>query len=81
MRGHRKINEAAYRKLVARALPRVITSEEENERIIAELEKMDTRGYPLTPEEDELAELMTVLVQHFEEWKYPLGHAKRKRRR
>lgn len=70
-----RINENAYRKLVSRTLPRVITTEKENERIIAELEKMDTRGTPLTPEEEEWAELMTVLVQNFEAIHYPLGHA------
>ena len=69
------INNAAYGKLLARALPRVIKTEEENERIIAELEKLDTRGRPLTPEEENLAELMTLLVRQFEESRYPLGHA------
>ena len=69
------INNAAYGKLLARALPRVIKTEEENERIVAELEKLDTRGGPLTPEEENLAELMTLLVRQFEESRYPLGHA------
>jgi HTH-type transcriptional regulator/antitoxin HigA len=69
------INETAYGKLLARALPRVITSEKENERMIAELEKLDTRGRALTPEEEKLGELMTLLVRQFEESKYPLGHA------
>ena len=73
------INESAYGKLLARALPRVITSEKENERMIAELEKLDTRGRALTPEEEKLAELMTLLVRQFEESKYPLGHAGRLR--
>ena len=69
------INNAAYGKLLARALPRVIKTEEENERIVAELEKLDTRGRPLTPEEENPAELMTLLVRQFEESRYPLGHA------
>ena len=69
------INEAAYGKLLARAVPRVIKTEEENERMVAELEKLDTRGRPLTPEEENLAELMTLLVRQFEESRYPLGHA------
>jgi hypothetical protein len=30
--------------------------------MIAELEKLDTRGRPLTPEEESLAELMTLLM-------------------
>ena len=70
------INKTAYGKLLARALPRVIETEEENEKIIAELEKLDTRGRPLTPEEEKIAELMTLLVLRFEELHYPLGHAK-----
>jgi HTH-type transcriptional regulator/antitoxin HigA len=69
------INEGAYGKLLARALPRVIKTERENERMIAELEKLDTRGRPLTREEESLAELMTLLIREFEESKYPLGHA------
>ena len=69
------INEAAYGKLLARALPRVIKTEAENERMIAELERLDTRDHALTPEEENLAELMTLLVRQFEESKYPLGHA------
>jgi HTH-type transcriptional regulator/antitoxin HigA len=69
------ISERAYGKLLARTLPRGITSEKENERMIAELEKLDTRGRALTPEEEKLAELMTLLVRQFEESKYPLGHA------
>jgi HTH-type transcriptional regulator / antitoxin HigA len=69
------INEAAYGKLLARALPSVIKTERENERMIAELERIDTSGRPLTPEEEKLAELMTLLVRQFEESRYPLGHA------
>jgi HTH-type transcriptional regulator / antitoxin HigA len=70
------INETTYGKLLARALPRVIETKKENERMIAELEKLDTRGRPLTPEEDQLAQLMTVLIKQFEAAHYPLGHAK-----
>jgi HTH-type transcriptional regulator / antitoxin HigA len=48
----------------------------ENEAMIAELEKLDTRGTPLTPEEEKLAQLMTVLIEQFENSRYPLGHAR-----
>jgi HTH-type transcriptional regulator/antitoxin HigA len=70
------INKAAYGKLLARTLPRVIEAEEENETMIAELERLDTRSRPLTPEEQKLAELMTLLVRQFEQSHYALGHAK-----
>ena len=69
------IDEATYGKLLARALPRVIKTEAENRRIIAELERLDIRGRPLTPEEENLADLMTLLIRQFEESRYPLGHA------
>jgi|SRR5712691_2531381 HTH-type transcriptional regulator/antitoxin HigA len=69
------INEAAYGKLLARTLPRVIETEAENKRMIAELEKFDMLARPLTPEEQELTQLMTLLVRQFEEAHYPLGHA------
>ena len=69
------IDEAAYGKLLARTLPRVIETEAENERMIAELEKFDMLARPLTPEEHELTQLMTLLVRQFEEAHYLLGHA------
>lgn len=69
------INETAYAKLLTRALPQVIKNERENERVLTEIEKLDTCGRPLTAEEERLAELMTLLVRQFEESRYPLGHA------
>lgn len=68
-------NETTYGKLLTRTLPRVIQTEKENECMIAELEKLDTRGRPLTAEEERLAELMTLLVREFERVRYPIGHA------
>lgn len=69
------LTESAYGKLLSQARPRVIKTEAENERALAELEALDTLGRPLTREEEELADLLTVLVQQFEEVRYPLGHA------
>ena len=69
------LTEAVYGKLLSRARPRVIKTEAENERALAELEALDTLGRPLTREEQALADLLTVLVQQFEEVRYPLGHA------
>jgi HTH-type transcriptional regulator / antitoxin HigA len=70
-----RINESVYRKLVAWALPQVIETEAECQRIIEELERLDTRGRPLSPEEERLAELLTLLVRQYEEFRYSLGHA------
>jgi HTH-type transcriptional regulator/antitoxin HigA len=69
------LTEAVYGKLLSQARPRVIKTEAENERALAELEALDTLGRPLTREEEALADLLTVLIQQFEEVRYPLGHA------
>lgn len=67
------VDEIAYAWLLAQTLPHVIGSDKENERTIAELERLDSLPCR-TKEEDRLAELLTVLVLHFET-RYHLGHA------
>ena len=69
------LTETAYGALLSQVQPRVIKTEAENERMIAKLEALDTLGRPLTREEVALADLLTVLIQQFEEVHYPLGHA------
>ncbi|HUD98652.1 MAG TPA: hypothetical protein VMR62_03700 [Bryobacteraceae bacterium] len=69
------IDKRTYAKLLTRVLPQIITTEDENQRMIAELEKLDTRGRPLTLEEERLALLMSLLIRQFEESRYALGHA------
>jgi len=56
-----------YAELLTRTLPRVIKSEKENEACIDELERLDTLGRPMTAAEKLYGELMTVLVQRFEQ--------------
>ncbi|MEO8596816.1 MAG: transcriptional regulator [Candidatus Solibacter sp.] len=69
------LTETAYGKLLSAARPRVIKTDAENERAIAKLEALDTLGRKLTGEEAELAELLTLLIQRFEETRYPLSNA------
>jgi HTH-type transcriptional regulator/antitoxin HigA len=71
------LTENIYGKLLAKARPRVITTDGENERALAELEALDdlAEKRPLTPEEEELAELLTVLIERFEDAHYPIGKA------
>jgi HTH-type transcriptional regulator/antitoxin HigA len=64
-----------YGRLLAGTVPRVIRTELDHERLIAELEGLDSLKRPLSREEAELAELLTMLVTKFEEERYPLGHA------
>ncbi|MEK7753167.1 MAG: transcriptional regulator [Acidobacteriota bacterium] len=62
-----------YRRLLARALPTVIKSEDQNSRMLAIVEDLMAKGEDsLTPEEDALLELLVDLVHDFEERRYPL---------
>jgi HTH-type transcriptional regulator/antitoxin HigA len=64
-----------YADLLARALPSVIHSERENERYLAMLEELDEKG-KLSAAEQRLAELLTLLIEDFEEKVYTLKAAK-----
>ena len=64
-----------YATLLARTLPSVIHSEKENERYLAMLEELDQKGSKLTPAEQRLAELLTLLIEDFEEKAYALEPA------
>ena len=65
-----KVDPIRYGTLLARKLPTVIRTEAENERLTAELEDLDRRHADLTPEEREYSELLTVLVEAFEDANY-----------
>jgi HTH-type transcriptional regulator/antitoxin HigA len=67
-----EVDPKRYGRLLARKLPAVIRTEEENERLIAELEDLDARHDELTPEEREYSELVTVLIEAFEDANYAL---------
>jgi HTH-type transcriptional regulator/antitoxin HigA len=67
-----EIDPKRYGRLLARALPAVIRSEEENRRFTAQLPALDDRYVQLSPEERELADLITVLIEAFEEKHYAL---------
>jgi HTH-type transcriptional regulator/antitoxin HigA len=62
-----------YGRLLAKAVPRVIRTEEENERALAIVESLMEQGEKnLTPEEDELLDLLVDLIHDFEEKAYPI---------
>ena len=65
-----------YADLLARTLPAVIHREKENERCIAMLAALDGKGEKLTAAECRLAELLTVLIEDFEEEAYALKPAR-----
>ena len=67
-----ELDPKRYGRLLARKLPAIIRTEEENERPIAELEDLERRHDELSPEEREYSELLTVLIEAFEEANYAL---------
>jgi HTH-type transcriptional regulator / antitoxin HigA len=62
-----------YGKLLAKALPKVIQSEKENDRCMKTLLALEQNT--LTPEEKDLADLLTLLIEDFEERRYQLPKA------
>jgi HTH-type transcriptional regulator / antitoxin HigA len=65
----------AYSKLLARVGPKVIRTEQENEHFIEALRALDERAGRLSKEEKELAELLSLLIEEFEERHYALPKA------
>ena len=62
-----------YGRLLARAVPKVIKTEEENERALAIVESLMEKGEGnMTPEEDALLDLLTGLIHDFEQKAYPI---------
>jgi hypothetical protein len=53
----------------------MIGTEEENERVLAPVERMMAKGDKRSPEEDAILNLLVHLVEQFEEKAYPIGQA------
>ena len=66
------IDVERYGQLLAKTVPRVIMTEEENERALAIVESLMEKGErDMTPEEDALLDLLTNLVRDYEAHAYP----------
>lgn len=69
-----ELDTKTYGQLLRRTLPHVIHTDDECERLTNELLRLGERE-DLTPEENELAELLTVLIDGYEERRYPIPKA------
>ncbi len=65
-----------YSALVSKFPPKVIRTGKENEAYTQILYDLDGRRETLTPAEKELAELLTLLIEDFEEKRYRLQRSK-----
>jgi hypothetical protein len=65
-----EITDSKYAKLLAKSLPRPIHSEAEHNRLVQILLDLDERDN-LSPEEEALAEVLTFLIEDYEEKVHP----------
>ena len=69
----RRLNPRRYGRLLSQRLPTVIRTEKENEEMLAAIWELMRQGEDsLSAEELALLELMSVLVERFEEEHYPI---------
>ena len=67
------IDNKKYARVLAKVLPRVITTDQEHERMLAEVEKLMDEGERRTAEEDTALDLMVRLIKDYEEERHPLA--------
>jgi HTH-type transcriptional regulator/antitoxin HigA len=65
-----------YASLLTSTLPAVIRSEAENQRYLALLEELDSKGKRMTAAERRMTELLTLLIEDFEEKHYAFKAAR-----
>ena len=71
------LDERKYQKLLSRALPVVIQTEQEYRRLLGSAERlMENPEVELTSEEGRLLELLSVLIECYEDRRHPLPNAK-----
>ena len=64
-------NSDIYSQLLSQHQPRIIKTEDENEKFLETVEELLSRSH-LTPEEDALLELLVKLIEDFEDNHYQL---------
>lgn len=62
-----RFDEGKYGQLLARTVPAVIRSAAEYRRVEAEIAKLLQKGAHLTPEEERLLDLLSALVERYED--------------
>jgi HTH-type transcriptional regulator / antitoxin HigA len=75
MKRMRSLDPRRYRRLIADVAPTMIETEEENERVLAIVERLMAKAEKRTPEEDAILNLLVHLVEQFEGKAYPIGKA------
>ena len=71
----RPFNKRQYAKLLADSAPTVIRSEADYDRVIAEIKKLLKKGDRISAEEEHLLDLLSTLVEKYEDEHYPIEPA------
>jgi HTH-type transcriptional regulator / antitoxin HigA len=66
-RARRRFDQRKYGRLLAQAAPAVIRNETECRRVEGEISKLLRKGDNLTPEEERLLDLLSALVERYED--------------
>jgi HTH-type transcriptional regulator/antitoxin HigA len=66
-RTRQRFDEGKYGRLLARTVPAVIRNDGEYRRVEAEIAKLLREGEHLTPEEERLLDLLSALVERYED--------------
>ena len=69
------VDKTKYGLLLMETLPSVISSEAELERLTEEVDRLMTKGIKqgdLSPEEENLLELLAILIESYEDEHYPM---------
>jgi HTH-type transcriptional regulator / antitoxin HigA len=66
------LDKKKYARVLAKVLPRVITTNQEHERLLTEVENLMDKGEHRTAEEDAALQLMVRLIRNYEEEHHPL---------
>jgi HTH-type transcriptional regulator/antitoxin HigA len=68
-----ELNQRKYGRLLVRTLPKAIETEQEYERLLAEVNRLMSKGEEqLTLEENALLELLFTVIEKFEEGRFEL---------
>jgi len=65
------LDRTKYGRLCAEVIPKVVSTDQEFDRMVETLETITFKKKP-TPEEETLAELLTKLIQDYDDLHYPL---------
>lgn len=68
-------NTRQYGEMLARVAPVVIRNEKEYDRATVEIDALVDKGKDITPEEDRLLDLLSLLVEQYEEEHYDIEDA------